>query len=184
MPIAQASAFSSDPFARSDSSSLWCVETHPPYWTSLSGARGVLHHDGSPARLLWGLASAPHEEHPWDSGEERGEAGVWRASLCASARAGWGDGGALVRLCVGWRAALALTERGQREGYAPRAAGVRRVVLRIDRQRVGPRAQDLTGTRPSCIVRRHVFSAMRCIQAEEGCCSTERRCPSAVKRQK
>lgn len=157
-------SFSSDPFAGSDSSSLWCVETHPPYWTSLYGARGVLHHDGSPARLLWGLVSRLTEEHPWDSDEGgRGEAGVWRAiSAPPPVQAGATVGRWFASAWDGARHWL--SQKGDRGRNIAATAGVRRVVLRIDAT-CRPAGSGPDGNEAELRRERHVFSAMRCIQA-------------------
>lgn len=163
----------------------WCVEAHPPFWTSTYGARGVLFHDGSPARLVSALFARLGDEHPWDDGAggAEGAAAQWRPILApAPLQPGVGVGRWLMATlysAAGGRLWGTTPERPN-GGHVTSSAGAphgkappRRVVLRLSASCAAdqpPRADQAVSAATAAHLRRarHIFTASRCVQVLRG----------------
>ena len=163
-------------------STISCVATHPPFWTSEYGARGVLFHDGSPGRLLSALVSQLAESHPWMSSGKELEWHPIPVPLLSSSSSSsdtppvarsWAaaiSAGLVSARRSAQKAVLDMLREGELEAHpvasvAPtvRTAGLRRVVLRLS----AACAEPAIGTaNPQFRRTRHVFSATRCIQVQ------------------
>ena len=189
---ADGSASGLPPPSAAPPAAAWCLEAHPPFWTSTYGARGVLFHDGSPGRVLASLVSRLGDAHPWEEGPGSGGGGDDDAAECdwhAIAPPPPMPGG--VGQGTGRWLMATLYSAGQWAGGggAPPSAGgstgsskgrgtsgysrQRRVTLRISAacDSRGPDPDDAAKTPPTTAAlaaaqrrrARHSFSALRCV---------------------